>query len=120
MINVKLQIGRLITSVRDWWKRLRRFHSFQGVTICEADVDPNKDLTARKLVLIGSAERYKWLRFKCPCRCGEIIALNLMQSYRPRWSVTMGAGQSLSVSPSIVATSCGSHFWIRENRIDWV
>src|SRR5687767_507840 len=111
MINIEAQGARLIASLRGWWKRRRRLHSFRGVTTCEAEVNPDQTLNARTLVLIGSRENFKWLRFKCPCRCGEIIALNLMHSYEPRWAVTM-SNALLSVSPSVVATTCGSHFWI--------
>ena len=72
------------------------------------------------LVLAGSPERPKWLRFDCPCRCGEVLALNLMASHSPRWAAESHEDGTLSVRPSVDATRCGSHFWIRRSRIDWV
>jgi hypothetical protein len=120
IMNIKLRIRQLFNSIKKWWKRQRRFHSFEGVTFCESDMDPTSALHARQLVLVGSPEKPKWLRFACPCRCGEVIALNLMNNYQPHWSVTINVDKTLNLSPSIDATSCRSHFWIRKNRIEWV
>jgi len=106
--------------IRAWWGRWRRLTGFSGVAICASHDDPAPEIHARKLVLVGAADKAKWLRFACPCRCGEVLSLNLMGSYYPRWSVKSNPDGTLSVSPSVDATACGSHFWIRSNRIDWV
>lgn len=107
-------------AVRAWWVRRRRRTSFDGVAVCASHQDPSEEIRAGKLVLVGPAEKPKWLRSACPCGCGEVLSLNLMGSYYPQWTVKADANGTLSVSPSVNATSCDSHFWIRGNRIDWV
>jgi hypothetical protein len=109
-------------AIRVWWVRRRRRTSFDCVAVCASDEDPSAEIWAGRLVLIGSAEKPKWLRFACPCRCGEVLSLNLMQSHYPRWAMKNNADGTLTlnVSPSVDATACGSHFWIRGNRIHWV
>lgn len=113
-------IQQIFSRFWSWMTGERRLTSFQGVVFLESDVDPVAELARQKLVLIGSGETAKWLRFSCPCRCGEVIALNLMQSHSPHWRVEQHDDQTLTVSPSVDATQCGSHFWIRHNQINWV
>jgi hypothetical protein len=69
------------------------------------------------LVIPGGKQ--KWLILKCPCGCGQEIALNLMSSHLPRWRVDIGSPQRFSVHPSVDATSCGAHFWVRDGRVSW-
>lgn len=69
------------------------------------------------LVCKGGSE--KWLLMRCPCGCGQQIALNLMQSHSPRWSISVQSANRFSVHPSIDATSCGAHFWIRDGLVIW-
>jgi len=107
--------------VRVWhrWFPSKRAVSFSGVvcvgTLGAAAIPIKKKL----LVLIGPEERPKWLRFICPCGCGEELALNLMKSHRPCWTVTLHEDQTVTVHPSVDATKCRAHFWIRQNQIEW-
>ena len=73
--------------------------------------------TGRALILIGAPQRLKWLRFLCPCGCGDELALNLMVSHYPRWTITANV-DGISVHPSVVAR-CGAHFWLRSNTVSW-
>jgi len=113
-------IFRLLSSIAAWWRRSGRRHAFTGIARVESSIDPAVDISAGKLVLIGPEERPKWLRFACPCRCGEVLALNLMTSHRPHWSVELHEDGTMTVHPSVDAKSCGSHFWIRRSLIEWV
>jgi hypothetical protein len=61
----------------------------------------------------------KWLLMQCPCGCGQQIALNLMQSHSPRWRVSIQSMNRFSIHPSVDATSCGAHFWLRDGRVIW-
>jgi hypothetical protein len=45
--------------------------------------------------------------------------LNLMRSHRPRWSFEVHADETVSIHPSVVVTTCGSHFWVRRSRVEW-
>jgi hypothetical protein len=72
-----------------------------------------------RLILVRSGAKLKWLKFICPCGCGEEQALNLMSSYRPFWRVELHQDHTITVFPSVHALKCGAHFWIRRNRIFW-
>lgn len=110
----------LIAWVRSWWRCRRRRRAFTGVCHIESGVDPATELMAWRLVLVGPAEKPKWLRLRCPCGCGDVIALNLMTSHKPRWEVEEHDGGTLTVYPSVDSRNCGAHFWIRGNKIHWV
>lgn len=110
----------LFDLIRRWWRRRKPRKAFAGAVQLESSVDPGPHLKAGKLVLVGPKEKPKWLRFQCPCGCGDVIALNLMASHYPRWTVEIHEDGTLSAMPSIDATTCGSHFWIRRNQIRWV
>lgn len=110
----------LIESIRRWWTGRRRRQAFGPTVILDSATDPVAELAQGKLVLIGTAEKQKWLRFKCPCGCGDVIALNLMASQRPRWTVQLHEDGTLTAHPSVDSDRCGSHFWIRRSKIQWV
>src|SRR5947209_8704325 len=91
----------LITWLKNWWRTRRRLHRFKGVEFSAPDVDPSSAIRVRRLVIVGSPEKPKWLRFLCPCRCGEVVALNLMRSYSPRWSIELHSDGRLTLTPSV-------------------
>jgi Family of unknown function (DUF6527) len=72
------------------------------------------------LYIVGKP-RPKWAIMACPCRCGQRIDVNLMESRQPSWRLSSD-GKEVSLHPSLwmPKEKCGSHFWIRQNRIDWV
>jgi hypothetical protein len=71
-------------------------------------------------VIEEKAKRGVWLSITCPCRCGTTLRLNLMRSQRPAWTAVVDPRARLTVSPSVDVPACGSHFWIRAGRVDWV
>jgi hypothetical protein len=73
-----------------------------------------------RLYVVGQPGKFKWAILACPCGCGERIDVCLMPSARPRWELTLRDGRA-SLSPSIwvPAERCGSHFWLRRNKIVW-
>jgi hypothetical protein len=111
---------RIPSKIRSWWRAWRRQSRFSGVAYIDPTDDPTSALRQQKLVLVGDRDRAKWLRFSCPCQCGATLALNLMQRHVPHWTVDHHDDGTLSVFPSVDATECGSHFWIRHGRVDWV
>lgn len=54
---------------------------------------------------------------KCCCGCGERVVLNLSPA---GWKVTFD-GETISLCPSVSNGSlgCNSHYWIRNNKVDW-
>jgi hypothetical protein len=119
-MTVRYIVRDLIKRLKNWWRKHLRLRQFRGVAFLAPDADPSSALKTRVLVLVGSLEKPKWLRFICPCRCGEVIALNLMGSYYPRWEIILHSNGTLSVTPSVDSKKCNSHFWIRRNQIEWV
>jgi hypothetical protein len=69
--------------------------------------------------LVSAAGNDKWLILKCPCGCRQELALNLMSSHLPRWRVEAAPSGRFNVHPSVDATSCGAHFWIRGGQVNW-
>jgi hypothetical protein len=98
----------------------RRRNGFYGVRIQQSVDESVYQPNAYELRLIRGGDYDKWLKFKCPNRCGTLISLNLNHARSPFWSVTLHQDNTMSVSPSVVHNSCGAHFFIRRNKIDWV
>jgi hypothetical protein len=73
-----------------------------------------------RLYVVGRPGKFKWAILACPCGCGERVDVCLMPSASPRWELTLRDGRA-SLSPSIwvPAERCGSHFWLRRNKIVW-
>ncbi|MGH9626043.1 MAG: DUF6527 family protein [Bryobacteraceae bacterium] len=74
---------------------------------------------SRVLAVVQSAGKQKWALLRCPCGCGENLALNLMHSHRPVWGLSVDASGKASLRPSVHATKCGAHFWLRNGTVIW-
>ena len=56
----------------------------------------------------------------CPCGCGAVLHMNLLLDDRPCWRVTRNFDSTVTLYPSVRRTKgCGSHFWLRNGRIQW-
>jgi hypothetical protein len=115
LVERTLNLARRITSS----PRLRR-HEYRGVVHVTAH-DPDAVRRARSgfLVVQMKGERPTWLVMACPCRCAEILRVNLMTSIHPHWDLTQNE-RGLTADPSLDVRSCGSHFWLRDSRVHWV
>jgi hypothetical protein len=73
------------------------------------------------LYVVERGQRARWIVMACPCGCGERIEVNLSRARHPAWEITPH-GDAVSLYPSLWVSSdkCGSHFWIRDNRVLWV
>lgn len=61
----------------------------------------------------------RWLHLLCPCGCGSVISLNLMQSSKPFWTITF-KDRRITVTPSVdKRTGCRSHFFIEDGALVW-
>lgn len=69
--------------------------------------------------IVESGGRRKWAILRCPCGCGEVLTMNLMPTYRPRWEVRVNGSGDASLFPSVDSTKCGAHFWVKHGRIVW-
>ncbi|MFV8577729.1 DUF6527 family protein [Ralstonia pseudosolanacearum] len=77
-------------------------------------------LQARRLYAVGEDGRYWLAALKCPCGCGDIIQLPMIEGQRPRWALAQKGIRLPSLSPSIDRTAgCRSHFWLKQGVIRW-
>lgn len=102
------------------WRWIRRTRYGTTAILPARDAAISRLASSGNPVIERKGELPVWVSLPCPCRCGTILRLNLMRSQFPVWRVSVDARQRLSVSPSVDATTCGSHFWIRDGRVDWV
>ena len=82
--------------------------------------DVPERLRRRTAVLIGTADRPKWLVFACPCRVRHRVVLNLVPANYPAW--TVHSHRPLTVTPSIDehGPDRRCHYVINAGRIRWV
>lgn len=110
--------------LRQLW---RRFLAFVGLArqpdlIAEVvETNPSREaVRTGRMTIVGGPGYQKWAYFRCPCGCGEVIMLPLVQSRHPRWTVTVDHDGRPSVEPSVRQVSgCLSHFLIRQGQIVW-
>lgn len=101
-----------------WWQRLPHRKWRLVLAVNEADEVPER-LPRHSAVLVGPADREKWIAFDCPCRQGHRVMLNLDRSRLPVWVVA--SRRPLTVSPSIDDYTKGRcHFVLRQGKIKWV
>ena len=117
---MKRFIAQLVTRFRRWVQARRRLRQFEAPKFYSSEDNPAAAIKARCLAVVGPKEKPKWLRFTCPCGCGDEIVLNLMQAHYPKWTIRLHSDQTVTLHPSVHATKCGSHFWLRRNRVHWV
>ncbi|MGC2468025.1 MAG: DUF6527 family protein [Candidatus Acidiferrum sp.] len=110
---------KLLKQIENVWKKLKRRKRLEKVLWVESRGDLPTRIGA-KLYVVGT-EIPKWVVLDCPCGCGERIDVNLMAARRPAWEFTAKDGKA-TLWPSLwmPREKCGSHFWIRKNRIIWV
>jgi len=111
----------MLALLRKIWKWIfppKRLCSFWGTMFLDSSSNPVA-FPNGQLVLVGTQEKFKWLKFRCPCGCGDVQALNLMKSHQPVWSLELHEDLTVSLFPSVHAQKCGAHFWVRRSAIHW-
>ncbi len=116
-----LFIKRLIIKIKRLFFVQRRRTAFLKVLYIDDTIeDIPGNLKEETLYVIHGSGKPKWVKFICPCGCGQEICLNLMKSYSPYWSIKKETDGSMTVSPSVnIIEGCKSHFFIKSNKIDW-
>lgn len=110
---------KLVGKIRSFWRGLRRRRRIARIVHVDSMSEAPRRLRGDLYIVSGS--KPKWVVLECPCRCGDRIDVNLMESREPSWELRMDR-QEVSLHPSLwmPREKCGSHFWIRHNRIDWI
>src|ERR1700733_6376014 len=101
------------------WRWIRRRRRLQDVKHVASMNDLPEHLGGD--VFVVGESKPKWFVLECPCRCGHRIDVNLMRSRQPYWSLSVSArGATLAPSLWMPSDKCGSHFFVRKNRVQWV
>jgi hypothetical protein len=107
-------IASCFDALRAWFTPQRKVLIRDGDTLPIAM--PKHDL----ILLKDGGEDWS-VGFLCPCGCGEVIELLLLQNVKPRWDIKVDRRGRPTLFPSVwKATGCKSHFWVRNGRIFWV
>jgi hypothetical protein len=70
----------------------------------------------RTLALVMNGKKAKWILFRCPCGCGELLRINLSPANHPCWRLRISRTGKLSIFPSIDRDSgCRAHFYLTGN-----
>jgi len=68
------------------------------------------------LALVTNGRKTKWLLFRCPCGCGDLLRINVSRANHPCWRLRISRIGKVSIFPSIDRDSgCGSHFYLTGN-----
>lgn len=99
------------------WIRGQRKYDFTVQRLEDVPTSPRADI----VYLVGEKD-FEWVAILlCPCGCGELIQLNLLEcSSRPQWDVVFSNDGAATITPSIWKNKgCHSHFIIRDGNIHW-
>lgn len=103
-----------------WWKSLPLGPWRVAGRVDAADEIPAAIPNSRAIV-VGSAERPKWLAFDCPCKSGHRVLVSLDAQQVPHW-VVEDTDAALTLWPSIdwMDGTRRCHFTMTRGRVRWV
>lgn len=75
----------------------------------------------KPLLLYAVGDGKPWLAaIDCPCGCGSVIQLSLLEDDAPHWSLSIERDGTGTIMPSVWRTKgCRSHFFLRHGTIKW-
>jgi hypothetical protein len=103
-----------------WFKREPR-PRIRFEAIAAVDRPPNNNAVADGVFyFVSQNQKPRWVLFRCPSGCGEVITLSLQKAHYPHWRLTRTRGGRPTLYPSIWRdVGCLSHFWVYDGRIYW-
>lgn len=77
-------------------------------------------------VVDSEDQREQTILYNCPCGCGSVVDIPYFRADRqqkelyPSWAYRETEGRA-TLSPSVYSSGflCKSHYFIRDNKIDW-
>lgn len=75
----------------------------------------------KRFQLYAIGGEYPWLAsMLCPCGCGDLIQLSLLESDSPTWRLAINESGFPTLAPSVWRRKgCRSHFFVQEGLIVW-
>ena len=105
--------------VQLWWHLVESSGIRPGLATEPVDDVPD-NLDPDRVYLVGDASLPWSATLLCPCGCGAIIQLSLVEHDTPSWRAKRHFWGSVSLYPSIWRKrGCRSHFFVRRGRIVW-
>ena len=88
--------------------------------LCVVDESLPKRLSSRALYVVQDDGYLEQAAMICPCGCGRVLQMNLLQDEWPCWRLTRHEDGTATLHPSVWRKKdCGSHFWFRRGRVQW-
>lgn len=92
---------------------------FGRVEFLHSAID-NADIESEILYCIYLKGKSRWILFRCPCGCQDVITLSVQDCHKPHWSLYADTDGGPTIYPSVWRDKgCLSHFWIRGGRVFW-
>lgn len=107
-------------SIARWWRNTwARFGPRRCLIVIEGDSLPQR-MPRRDLVLARDDGEDWCVGMLCPCGCGDVIELLVIEEATPRWDIVVDERGRPSLSPSVWRQKgCYSHFWVQNGRVEW-
>lgn len=78
------------------------------------------DISKNTIYIVGGINYVKWVYFRCPCGCNQVLMLSLSKNKFPSWSISLDKYNRPTIYPSVdVKFGCYSHFWLKKGKIIW-
>jgi hypothetical protein len=119
MHSMTIVMRSAFKSIRDLWRRFTRRSRVDRVVFVVSRRELPADL-GKSLYVVGENPP-RWAVLNCPCGCGERTNAKVGVVSRTSWALAIREGKA-TLAPSLLMPNdrCGSHFFVRENRILWV
>jgi hypothetical protein len=80
-----------------------------------------KQLDSHTLYIVQDGSFFEQAAMICPCGCKKILHMNLLSDEHPYWKFIHHKNGTASLHPSVWRQKdCGSHFWFKHSRVQWV
>jgi hypothetical protein len=108
---------RLIRATRQWLRA--KLHRPRPLRTQYHEELPD-DLRPGVVYVLGE-NRFRWsVATLCPCGCGAVLQMSVMQEGRPRWQLHEHEDGTISLHPSVWRKEgCRSHFFLRRGKVVW-
>ena len=85
------------------------------------EVDELPERLVNDLLYVVGEGRHRWYAAMiCPCGCGEILHMGLLEDARPRWQAVQQKNGAATLRPSVNRrVGCRAHFFLEHGKIRW-